>query len=74
LGIRNALRLNASTPFHSGVLQRETLTLQLIDGMRTDGDVYGLLNVPHVDALLLSHGPEIGAIWFEYVAAATKVK
>ncbi|KAI8044271.1 hypothetical protein M5D96_000422 [Drosophila gunungcola] len=55
------------TALHSGVLQCETLTLQLIDGMRTDGDVYGLLNVPHVNALLISHGSEIGAIRLEDV-------
>lgn len=55
-----------------GVLQCKTLTLQLIDGMRSDGDVYGLLNVPHIDALLISHGSKIGSIWLKHVTAAKR--
>lgn len=49
------------------------LTLQLIDGMRTNVDVNGLLNVSHIDAFLISHGSEIGAIWLEYITAATRM-
>lgn len=52
---------------------RRPLTFQLIDGMRTNVDVNGLLNVSHIDAFLISHGSEIGAIWLEYITAATRL-
>lgn len=48
------------------------LTFELIDGMRTNVDVNGLLNVSHIDAFLISHGSEVGTIWLEYITAATR--
>jgi len=54
-----------------GVLQLQ-LTFQLIDGMRTNVDVNGLLNVSHIDAFLISHGSKIGTIWLKYITAAMR--